>query len=537
MNAPASTGVPLAEGDVLAGKFRIESILGRGGMGVVVAAMHLELHQRVAIKFLLDGATPEIVERFLREARAAVRLKSEHVARVTDVGKLESGAPYMVMEYLEGTDLSGLLRQNGALAIEEAVEYVLHACEAIAESHSIGIVHRDLKPANLFLTTTAAGAKTVKVLDFGISKAGEEPDAEMALTKTSAVLGSPLYMSPEQMKSARTANARSDIWSLGAILFELLAGRVPFWATTFPELILMVNMEEPTPMASFRDDVPPGLVAAILRCLEKDPAKRFANVAEFAWAISEFGPPDAQGSAERIARTMGATSSPGGPRNSDPGGRYPSNPNLSTGSHLQRSSQIRGGTYPAGTSPGGAPSQSGAHSQSGAYPPHSASSPNVSALAPATTGAAWSGGESTGARPKPQGGKVMILVGVALAAVISIGAAVFFLVVRRPAATPEIAPAAAATTPGTTAVGSEAPPAASGTALMASGSAVPATTSVPAVEPAASTAAPAATTAPAGIPTARTPGKAPGPTPPAGATTSPSPTPTVKKGVLDIDIK
>ena len=315
---------PVAEGEVLAGKYRIERVLGQGGMGVVVAAMHLQLNQRVAIKLLLAGATSEIVERFLREARAAVRLKSEHVARVIDVGALPDGAPYMVMEYLEGSDLSGVVRGTGALSVHDAVEYLLHTCEAISEAHSIGIIHRDLKPANLFLTRAADGSSTVKVLDFGISKAagaeGEE-DAEMSLTKTSAVLGSPLYMSPEQMKSAKSADARSDIWSLGAILYELLTGCVPFNAMTFTELVLMVNMETPRSIATIRNDVPPELEAAVLRCLEKKPENRFANVAELAWALAPFAPVHAQVSADRVGRTLEAVGlASAGQRSSRPTG-------------------------------------------------------------------------------------------------------------------------------------------------------------------------------------------------------------------------
>src|SRR6188474_633246 len=145
------------EGQILAGKFRIERVLGQGGMGVVVAATHLQLDERVALKFLLPDAlaNPEAVERFAREARAAVRIKSEHVARVSDVGTLESGAPYMVMEYLEGTDLASYLRARTRLSIDKALHFVLQACQAIAEAHQIGIVHRDLKPANLFLTRGA----------------------------------------------------------------------------------------------------------------------------------------------------------------------------------------------------------------------------------------------------------------------------------------------------------------------------------------------------------------------------------------------
>jgi len=296
----------IAEGDVLVGKYRVERIIGRGGMGVVLSAMHLQLNQRVAIKLLLVEATADMVARFLREARSSVRLKSEHVARVLDVGELPSGAPFMVMEYLEGSDLSGVIRSGGARTVEEAVEYVLHACEGIAEAHTLGIVHRDLKPANLFLTKAADGSDTIKVLDFGISTAatGDDADTGMALTKTTSILGSPLYMAPEQMKSARDADARSDIWSLGAILYELLAANPPFNTTTFTELVLMVNMQNPPPLGPIRADVPPGLEAAILRCLAKSPADRFENVAELAWAIAEFGPPRAMDSAERVARMV-----------------------------------------------------------------------------------------------------------------------------------------------------------------------------------------------------------------------------------------
>ncbi|MBM4363359.1 MAG: serine/threonine protein kinase, partial [Deltaproteobacteria bacterium] len=237
-------------GEVLAGKYRVERVLGQGGMGVVVQAMHLQLEERVAVKFLLPeyAVHAEASTRFLREARAAVKIKSEHVARVIDVGTLESGAPYMVMEYLAGRDLADVLEQRGPLPVEEVVEYVLQACEALAEAHALGIVHRDLKPANLFLTKRADGSAQVKVLDFGISKAGVSSDsgADQSLTKTSAMMGSPLYMSPEQMRSARSVDARSDLWSLGAILFELMAGRPPFSGESLPELLARV-LTDPAP--------------------------------------------------------------------------------------------------------------------------------------------------------------------------------------------------------------------------------------------------------------------------------------------------
>ena len=215
------------EGEILAGKYRVERLLGSGGMGMVVAAHHLDLDEKVALKLLLPGAAtnPMLVARFVREARAAAKIKSEHVARVTDVGQLEDGSPYMVMEHLEGSDLAAYLTRTGPLPVAEAVDFVLQACEALAEAHGLGIVHRDLKPANLFCVQRVDDQRSIKVLDFGISKISVDT-ASQSLTQTSALMGSPLYMSPEQMQSARTVDARADIWSLGVILFELLAGRL-----------------------------------------------------------------------------------------------------------------------------------------------------------------------------------------------------------------------------------------------------------------------------------------------------------------------
>ncbi|HEY3500068.1 MAG TPA: serine/threonine-protein kinase, partial [Polyangiaceae bacterium] len=217
----------LRPGQVLAGKYAVERVLGRGGMGVVVAAQHLQLFHHVAIKLMLPevAANSEAVLRFVREARAVTRIKSEHVVRVSDVGTLDSGEPFMVMEYLEGADLGALLLQRGPLPIAEAAEYVLQACDAIAEAHALGIIHRDLKPPNLYLSRRADGSPVVKVLDFGISKA--QTAAGDAMTRTSALMGSPLYMSPEQMTSSRDVDPRSDIWSLGIILYKLVSGRLP----------------------------------------------------------------------------------------------------------------------------------------------------------------------------------------------------------------------------------------------------------------------------------------------------------------------
>jgi eukaryotic-like serine/threonine-protein kinase len=296
-------------GQILLGKYRVERVLGMGGMGVVVAATHVTLEERVAIKFLLPEAlgNQETVARFLREARAAVRIKSEHVARVTDVGQLENGAPYMIMEYLDGSDLAVHTQRRGALPLEDAVEYVLQACEAIAEAHALGIVHRDLKPANLFVATRADGTPSVKVLDFGISKVsgvGASSGADLGMTKTTTIMGSPLYMSPEQMASTRDVDARTDIWALGAILYELMTGKVPFQADTITQLCAMILQNPPPPLRNLRPDAPEGLQHIIARCLSKDRNQRFQNVAEFASALAPYAPRRARISIERVGRVI-----------------------------------------------------------------------------------------------------------------------------------------------------------------------------------------------------------------------------------------
>ena len=294
--------IPVANGDVLAGKYRVDRVLGVGGMGIVVAATHLQLDQKVALKFMLPlGLTqPGLVERFSREARAAVRLKSDHVARVLDVGTLDSGSPFMVMEYLDGSDLGSLIETQGPLPVHAAVDYVLQACDAVAEAHSLGIVHRDLKPRNLFLTGRNDGRALVKVLDFGISK--HKTASDLSLTRTTEVIGSPNYMSPEQLKSARAADERSDIWALGVILYELLTGQVPFIAESVTQLTAMVLTDVPRTVDQLRPDVPRALGAIIARCLEKTPSSRFASVAELAAALEPFAPADTRDLARRIAR-------------------------------------------------------------------------------------------------------------------------------------------------------------------------------------------------------------------------------------------
>ncbi|MDB4996136.1 MAG: Protein kinase [Myxococcaceae bacterium] len=302
------------EGDVLEGKYKIEHILGEGGMCVVYAARHLQLEERVAVKMLRPEMMeqPDIVERFLREGRAAIRIHSEHVVRIFDVGMLPSKNPYLVMECLQGSDLDALLLANGPLPIQAAVDYVLQAGEAIAEAHTLGIVHRDLKPANLFLTRRADGAPWVKVLDFGISKvsARKSRNPDLGLTGAAAIMGSPRYMSPEQMRSSKNVDGRTDIWSLGAILHELIAGEPPFKGDTMPEICANILQDPPTSLLAIRPDVPPALEAAIMRCLEKDVGDRFAHMGDVAVALAEFASPSGRASAHRIVGILQSSTHP-----------------------------------------------------------------------------------------------------------------------------------------------------------------------------------------------------------------------------------
>ena len=308
---PSADGVPRA-GDVIAQKYRVERVLGVGGMGVVLAVTHLQLGEPYAIKCLLpkSAADAETVERFMREARAAVRIKSEHIAHVSDVGKLDNGSPYILMEYLVGQDLADLSKQHGPLSVRDAVEYVLQACTGIAEAHAHGIVHRDLKPSNLFLTRRLDGASLVKVLDFGISKAvGDATPHNPSLTQTASVFGSPAYMSPEQIRSAKNVDYRTDVWSLGVILYELLTGELPFIAETSGGLLSAIAADDPQRLRDRRPDAGDALDSVVQRCLEKKVQNRFQSVAELANALEPFRASNSLVSVGRIRRLSNPPSS------------------------------------------------------------------------------------------------------------------------------------------------------------------------------------------------------------------------------------
>lgn len=293
-------------GTILDDKYRIEKVLGTGGMGAVLLAHHLDLDERVAIKVLLPQAlaNPELVERFIREARASIKIKSEHVARVMDVCRLPSGTPYMVMEFLAGEDLARRLARSGALAVSEAVDLILQACEALAEAHVLGIVHRDLKPANLFLVEGVDGREIVKVLDFGISKIPVHGGASASMTQTETRMGSPLYMSPEQMKSSKDVDAGTDIWALGVTLHQLITATLPYAAESLPELFHLV-MTTPAPgIRKSRPDLPTELEQVVLRCLSKDRGRRYRSVLELADALWPFGTSRASQSRDHVARVV-----------------------------------------------------------------------------------------------------------------------------------------------------------------------------------------------------------------------------------------
>jgi serine/threonine-protein kinase len=294
-------------GMTLAGKYLLREEIGAGGMGVVFDGVHIALSQRVAIKFLHPdiAGRPEAMARFLREARSAAQIRGDHAVRIFDVDKTEQGAPYIVMELLEGVSLESLLVRRGPLPVEEAVDFVLQAAEAIAEAHAAGIVHRDLKPANLFLTDKSNGSALIKVLDFGISKSLDKAEKDGHSTAPNVPLGSPDYMSPEQVRHAASVDERTDIWSMGVILYELLTGKLPFLAESIPHLFALIIASDPVPLKTAAPAVPDELARVVHRCLQRDPADRYASVLELAHAIAPFGPPHAPVLVGRIRRASG----------------------------------------------------------------------------------------------------------------------------------------------------------------------------------------------------------------------------------------
>ena len=298
-------------GTVLLGKYRVDSLIGEGGMGAVLKAQHLDLDDLVAIKVLLPESMKQkdLELRFLREAKSAVKLKGAHVARVLDVGRLDEApfihVPYIVMEFLEGADLNAIIKHHGPQEPAVAVDLLLQACEAIAEAHSLGIIHRDIKASNFFISQKDSETPFLKVLDFGIATS---PQGVSELTDGQSVIGTPAYMAPEQMRATRAADARSDIWSLGVVLYEMLEGARPFRAEVYSDLCLKVGMDPPEPMVN--PAVPEGLRAVVMKCLEKTIERRYQSVAELAFDLMPFAsdPALARASVETCARMLGKRS-------------------------------------------------------------------------------------------------------------------------------------------------------------------------------------------------------------------------------------
>jgi len=314
-------------GRMIAEKYRVEKELGRGGFGVVVQARHLAIDQVVAIKVLTpsdESVWKEDAARFKREAQATAALRSEHVVRILDVDSLEDGSPYMVMEYLEGETLHHAIHTRGPLAVEEAVDHVLQVLAALGEAHGAGIVHRDLKPANVLVTRGAGGTMVAKVLDFGVSKIGAYSglgtvsSVSQPITRTGAVLGTVAYMAPEQMVDAKRVDARADIFSVGIILYELLSKQTPFGPPTSPTIVTTMLTKPPTPLSTWRPDLPPKLVRVVMRCLEKVPENRPATASAAAAALAPFSSVRARAALESLRRAPRPTGAAAPPEKGSP---------------------------------------------------------------------------------------------------------------------------------------------------------------------------------------------------------------------------
>jgi serine/threonine-protein kinase len=303
---PPQAPAELAPGKLVAGKYRLDRVLGYGGMGVVYAGLDVALDRPVALKTMLPelATDTEAIARFSREARAMGRLTSEHAVRVFELGELPDGVPYMTMELLDGADLDAILAQRGALPVGEAIDWILQAAEALAEAHAHGIVHRDLKLSNLFVVRKPDGRTLLKVLDFGLAKAR----ASAPLTATTAIMGTPAYMPPEQLRRSKDVDARADLWALGACLYQLVTGRLPFDAGTVAEVTTMILRDTPRAPHELRAEIPPAISHAVLRCLEKDRERRWPSVGDLAGALASHARPEKSPASDRLSRiTMWST--------------------------------------------------------------------------------------------------------------------------------------------------------------------------------------------------------------------------------------
>jgi eukaryotic-like serine/threonine-protein kinase len=290
---------------LLEDNYALERVIGCGGAGIVVAARHKRLGLRVALKFLRPDRprAADVVKRFVREGQLTARIQNAHVTRMLDIGRLPDGEPFLVMEYLEGCDLAALLEARGPLACGEAVAYVRQACLGLTASHAVGIIHRDLKPSNLFLTLAPNGAPLLKILDFGMA---EQLANTQELTANPSDMGSPPFVAPEQLRAERHADAKSDIWALGAALFTLLAGRSPFERPYLSETYLAILSGRVPDLTALRPEIGRPLAAIVERCLAADPEQRFASAAQLNAALAPFAKEEPRIAAPRAGRARPA---------------------------------------------------------------------------------------------------------------------------------------------------------------------------------------------------------------------------------------
>ena len=302
-------------GSLLAGRYRLGEALGEGGMCLVFAAVDERLERDVAVKMLRpERSSPELVRRFVTEARTLAALDSPHLVEVLDLGAVQmpdgTRMPFMVLERLSGSDLRRFADERAPLPVAFIVTAVLQACEGVAAAHAAGIVHRDLKPENLFVRDDPSEGEFIKVLDFGIARLPRDAESNASLTFEGEQMGSPGYTAPEQLCNARDVDARTDIWSLGVVLYELLGGAPPFDGETQREICASILMGRIVPLSRRNPELPSDLVTAVHRCLDSDRRRRFANIADLARAIHGYAGPDGIEYVQRIERRLGLPVTP-----------------------------------------------------------------------------------------------------------------------------------------------------------------------------------------------------------------------------------